>query len=540
MRLGKYQLLRRLAVGGMAEIYLARSTGIEGFQKLLVLKRILPQHAANEDFISMFLNEARLAATLHHPNIAQTYDMGVEDGNYYFTMEYVHGEDMRNVLRSAARAQKRLPLDHSLSIIMGTCAGLHHAHEQVGPDGEPLGLVHRDVSPSNILVTFDGTVKVVDFGIAKATTGRVETRVGTLKGKIAYMSPEQCRGERLDRRSDVFAIGILLYEFTTGTRLFKGENEFAILTQIVNDDAPAPSTRRADYPPALEAIVMKALRRNREQRYASAQELQLELEEFTREQRLRTSPVSVAGYMKELFGVKPDPWRELAAAGALADSKEAERKATGSGVIAGAAQGAPKSIAEMTTRAELPRPAADGSNSSILERAAGESANVAGFLRPKRSYKRAAAVVGATALLVAIALFAMRGRGGGGDTHAAAPVGDVVQPSGAAATPRTGPADLPKRPEPSKPEPSKPAPAEPRPTAAVPAPAPVTPAPAAVAPAAPVPLVAASVKPAKKSGARKPAAQKPSKPSKDKTVPAKPATPGHKPGWDPDSALPPG
>ena len=194
----------------MAEIYLAKARGIEGFEKLVVLKRILPQHADSEDFIRMFLDEARLAATLHHPNIAQTYDIGTEGGSYFFTMEYVHGEDMRNILKTCARTRKGLPLDHSITMVLGTAAGLHHAHEKLASDGSPLNIVHRDVSPSNVLVTYDGAVKVVDFGIAKAATHRAESRVGSLKGKIAYMSPEQCRGEKLDRRSDVFAIGILL------------------------------------------------------------------------------------------------------------------------------------------------------------------------------------------------------------------------------------------------------------------------------------------------------------------------------------------
>src|SRR5262249_19832883 len=153
-------------------------------------------------------------------------DIGSDGGSYFFTMEYVAGEDMRQVTKVAEKKGKAMQLEHAINIVLGVCAGLHHAHDKVGLDGKPLGIVHRDVSPSNVIVSHDGMVKLVDFGIAKATTHRAETRVGTLKGKIAYMSPEQCRGERLDRRADVFAIGILLYEFTTGKRLFQGDNEF--------------------------------------------------------------------------------------------------------------------------------------------------------------------------------------------------------------------------------------------------------------------------------------------------------------------------
>src|SRR5690606_23277729 len=194
--LGKYQLLRRIATGGMAELFLARATAIHGFEKLVVLKRILPQHAESEDFIRMFLAEARLAATLHHPNIVQVYDIGEEDNNnVFFTMEYVQGQDLRKLVRAARKAEKALPLEHILHIVMGIAAGLHHAHEKIGLDGRPLGIVHRDVSPSNVLVTYEGGVKIVDFGIAKAATAQTATIAGTLKGKIPYMSPEQCRGE---------------------------------------------------------------------------------------------------------------------------------------------------------------------------------------------------------------------------------------------------------------------------------------------------------------------------------------------------------
>jgi serine/threonine protein kinase len=299
-KLGKYQLIRRLATGGMAELFLARTTAIHGFEKIVVLKRILPQHAENDDFIRMFLAEARLAATLHHPNIVQVYDIGEDNGTYFFTMEYVQGVDLRKLVRSARKKSTALPLEHILHIIMGMAGGLNHAHEKVGLDGKPLGIVHRDVSPSNVLVTFDGGVKIVDFGIAKAATAQVATIAGTLKGKIPYMSPEQCRGEGVDRRSDIFSIGTLLWELTTGTRLFAGDNEFAILNRVAKGDVPTPSSIRPDYPPELEAIVMKALQADPEHRYGTALDLQIDLEDFSREARLPVSSARLGRFMKDL------------------------------------------------------------------------------------------------------------------------------------------------------------------------------------------------------------------------------------------------
>jgi len=285
----------------MAEIFLARAQAMHGFEKQVVLKRILPQHAQSDDFIRMFLAEARLAATLHHPNIVQVYDIGEEGGTYFFTMEYIEGQDLRRLVRAARRKQTPIPLAHILHIIMGMAGGLHHAHEKVGTDGRPLGIVHRDVSPSNVLVTYEGDVKVVDFGIAKAAAAQVSTIAGTLKGKIPYMSPEQCRGEAVDRRSDIFSIGTLLWELTTGKRLFAGENEFAILNRVAKADVPPPSTVRPEYPPELEAIVMRALSVDPESRYATAIDLQIDLEDFAREARLPVSSARLGRFMRELF-----------------------------------------------------------------------------------------------------------------------------------------------------------------------------------------------------------------------------------------------
>ena len=314
-RLGKYELVCRLAIGGMAEIFLARASGIAGFEKLVVLKRILPQYAFQDQFVEMFLAEARLTATLGHPNIAHVYDIGTVDDFYFFTMEFVHGEDLNQIGKALAKAQKPFPLEAALTIIHGVCAGLHHAHDACGSDGLPLGIVHRDVSPSNVLIAYDGSVKLVDFGIAKMTSRAQATRVGTLKGKISYMSPEQCRGEALDRRSDVFAIGILLYEMTTGQRLFPGENEFSTLQAIVHQDVAPPHTLVPGYAPMLEDIVMMALKRDPDQRYETAEDMMLDLEECARAQGLTISSNRLSKLMHELYGRKIAAWNEAQRAG---------------------------------------------------------------------------------------------------------------------------------------------------------------------------------------------------------------------------------
>jgi serine/threonine protein kinase len=316
-KLGKHDLIRQIAVGGMAELYLARTMGIEGFEKLVVIKRILPQYAGNASFVNMFLNEARLAATLHHPNIAQVYDIGQEQGEYFFSMEYVHGEDLGSMLRNAHESGVPVSLDAALTLAAGLCAGLHHAHEKTGPDGRPLNVVHRDVSPSNVLVSYDGAVKLVDFGIARVNSTPGST-AGGLKGKISYMSPEQCRGNTaLDRRSDIFSVGTILYEMTTGQLPFNDETEYAILNHIVNTDAVPPSKLVADYPPALETIVMRSLSREVDKRYNTAIDLQTDLEDFAHDMRLRVSPLVLARLMSNLFPARLEEWANAKAQGAF-------------------------------------------------------------------------------------------------------------------------------------------------------------------------------------------------------------------------------
>ena len=297
----------------MAEIFLARAKGIEGFEKLVVVKKLLPQSAGDEALRGMFLDEARVAATLHHPNIVQVYDIGVDGDDYFFTMEFVYGQDLSHALRRAAMLRRPLSLDQSLSIIIAMSAGLHYAHEKEGIDGRPLGLVHRDVSPQNVLISYDGAVKLMDFGIAKAASNSQKTRDGTLKGKIAYMSPEQGSSGKVDRRSDVFSLAIMLWELTTFRRLYKAESDFESLRKIITMDAPRPSKYRPDYPKALEDIVMKGLQRKPDERYQTAEELQLALEAFARERKLDAAvPCSSSSSGPEQPGswrsMRPSPW----------------------------------------------------------------------------------------------------------------------------------------------------------------------------------------------------------------------------------------
>lgn len=297
---GTVHVIDRIAIGGMAEIYLARMEGAHGIARQVVVKRILPKFCDDPSFLRMFREEARIAASLQHANIAQVYDFGESDGRPFFTMEYVEGHDLRAIGSKCGRAG--VPLEVSLGIVIGLAAALHYAHGRKDASGTPLHIVHRDVSPSNVFLTFDGVPKLLDFGVAKASTqGREETRIGVLKGKFAYMSPEQTRQvSDLDGRSDIFSLGTLLWELTTRRGLFRG-SPAEIIHKIGDTDAPRPSTRVPDYPPELERIVMKALARDRNCRYASAREMQMDLESFALRNQLLTSATRLSAFMHENF-----------------------------------------------------------------------------------------------------------------------------------------------------------------------------------------------------------------------------------------------
>jgi len=325
----KFVILRSLAMGGMAEILLARVRDPAKPERLVVLKRMHRQLAVDREYVKMFVDEARLAITLRHPNVVEVYESGEDDGQYYIAMEYLHGHDLRRVLSQMAKKRVPMRLANALSIARAVCRGLDYTHERTDPSGELLGIVHRDVSPHNVLVTYGGRVKLVDFGIAKTTIQLARTRTGILKGKVAYMSPEQALGETLDRRSDVFCIGILLWEMTTGHWLYRRKSELETLKAVVEHDAPPPSQVIAGYPKELEQIVMKTLARKREDRYPTAGELGEALSAFAKQRRLDLRPAALATLMSATFSEEVESWHAARATGLslgdhLADAEHRE------------------------------------------------------------------------------------------------------------------------------------------------------------------------------------------------------------------------
>jgi serine/threonine-protein kinase len=296
----------------MAEIFLARArTATGGMERHVVLKRIRPERGDDPLWVTMFLDEARLAAQLQHPNVAQVFDLGQIGDTYFFTMEYVHGENVRGVLSRVAALGDRLPVSIAIAIACGTAAGLHHAHERCASDNSPLGIVHRDVSPSNIIVGYEGTVKVVDFGVAKAAKRTADTAVGTIMGKLAYLSPEQSLGLPLDHRSDIFSLGIVLYEMLTSTRVFRVGNDVDTLSAIVHHQPPPPSYWNQLLPPGLDEVVMTALEKDPARRFASCDQMLDALEAIAERASLPTSSTTLRRFMRDLFGHRPEPWREL-------------------------------------------------------------------------------------------------------------------------------------------------------------------------------------------------------------------------------------
>ncbi|MBI1946588.1 MAG: serine/threonine protein kinase [Deltaproteobacteria bacterium] len=297
----RYELLKKLATGGMAEIFLAKQSGLEGFEKVVVLKRILPHLAQDEEFVSMFLDEARIAAKLSHPNVVQIYDLGKADGTYYIAMEYVSGRNVQHLIGKAQQRGEMTPVEHVCRILAGVCDGLHYAHSRKDYDGTPLNIVHRDISPQNVLVSFAGGVKVVDFGIAKASTQLAQTRAGVLKGKYAYMSPEQVRGAKIDHRSDVFAVGLVMYEMLTGVRAFERDSSLKTLKAIVQEKPLNPRELNPDVPMEVVKLLSKALEKNPDRRYKTAQEMQLALEDYLEASPKKSNNVRLSRYMYDIF-----------------------------------------------------------------------------------------------------------------------------------------------------------------------------------------------------------------------------------------------
>lgn len=298
---GQYLLLERIGTGGMAEIFRAKTFGAAGFEKEFAIKRILPNLVADEEFVEMFVNEAKLVVDLYHANIVQVFDLGETEGTYYIAMEFVHGKDLLDVLARCTENDLKIPLKLTLYIMMEMLKGLDFAHKAADRYGEPLGIIHRDVSPSNIMLSYAGDVKVGDFGVAKAKTQTHLTEAGTLKGKVGYMSPEQVRGEDIDHRSDVFAAGIILYEALTMSRLFMGGNDLDVMLKIRDSDIEEELARCRKVPPALLRILRKALTKERKDRYQSCEALYAALRDFSYSHDIKSSSRDLSGFLDRVF-----------------------------------------------------------------------------------------------------------------------------------------------------------------------------------------------------------------------------------------------
>lgn len=299
----KYLLVEHIATGGMAEVYRAQYTGIEGFAKELVVKRLREEFVSRPEIVQMFLDEARVAATLTHNNVVHTYDLGEIEGEYFIAMELLVGQELVAVLRRSGATGTAVPLDIALGITMQALEGLNYAHSRNDETGQPLGLVHRDINPTNIHVGYDGLCKIVDFGIAATRASAVGGPKGPAQfaGKLSYMAPEQIYGEPLDGRADIFAVGVILYEMCLGKRLFRGRAD-EVRERILSGDIPAPTFVDPEFHPSLEAIIMRALEVDAGDRFQNCDHMYRELESFMQEAGLVVTPRKISAYMAELFG----------------------------------------------------------------------------------------------------------------------------------------------------------------------------------------------------------------------------------------------
>ena len=348
-RLGKYEILALLALGGTAEIYLARIGGAAGFEKYVVVKCLHDHLADDAEFVKMFLDEARLAAHLDHSNIVQTMELGEHEHRYYMVMEFLAGLSLAMVVRRAGERLPggRLPVPLVLNMIAQACAGLHYAHERV-LNGKPLNIVHRDISPQNLVVSFEGVVKLVDFGIAKAELRETRTQSGTIKGKFAYMSPEQCVANNVDRRTDIFALGVIAHELLTGRRLFKKPSPYETYQAVIECAVEPPSRVDPTIDPAIDPIIMRSLAKDKERRFATAEELGDALVGYMHQRGIRSGAGDVGRFFDTSFGQEIEEhgarMRELIAGRVTVDpaatwAAEEEAKAAAQGGAGGAGQG---------------------------------------------------------------------------------------------------------------------------------------------------------------------------------------------------------
>jgi TonB family protein len=310
IKFGQYVLLEKIATGGMAEVWKARMRGVEGFQKIVAIKKILPHLSDNQDFIEMFIDEAKLAAQLNHNNIIHIYDLGKIQSSYYIAMEYVDGYDLKTILKRAQERDQPMQVELALFIASKIAAALDYAHRKRDFEDREMGLVHRDVSPQNVLISQEGDIKLCDFGIAKAASKASHTQAGALKGKLQYMSPEQAWGRQIDKRSDVFALATVLFEMLTGRKLFTGDNELSILEQVREARVAAPSQFNDEVTPEIDAVVKKALQKEPERRYQSAGEMARDLDQILYSYKPTPTSADLAIYMHRLESNEPLPMPE--------------------------------------------------------------------------------------------------------------------------------------------------------------------------------------------------------------------------------------
>ena len=325
VRVGRYDLIYRLGSGGMAAVFVGRLSGLAGFERMVAVK-IIHQHLADsKKFINMFLDEARMAASIHHPNVVEIYEVGRDQGLFFMVGEFVHGPDLGKLLRRMEDRSYVLPPAAAAHIAAQVCFGLHAAHETRDKDGNPLHLIHRDVSPNNVLLSYDGFVKLIDFGVAWARNKLAHTESGALKGKIGYISPEQILGHEVDRRSDIFSVGVLLYIMSTLTHPFPGKSDAERLNKIISGDLKPPSAVRGDVHPGIERIVLKAMASSPDDRYSTAAEMARDLEGFIESLDETVKPEDIAAILSELFeGEKDAHQASLSAYRAVRDSSPPE------------------------------------------------------------------------------------------------------------------------------------------------------------------------------------------------------------------------
>jgi serine/threonine-protein kinase len=343
---GKYELLRKIASGGMGQVFLAREHGT-GFERLVVLKLILPHLAEDDEFLTMFLEEAGLVARLTHPHLITILDLLEIEGRHCLAMEYVQGDDLRRLDKFSRAQGKPLPVGLILRIIADAAAGLDYAHQARDAQGRPLRLVHRDVSPQNILVGFDGGVKVIDFGVAKAATSSQNTATGVLKGKYPYMSPEQANGQPIDARSDLFALGVVMWELLTGKRLFKGDSDMMTLRLVKDCQVPRPSQLNPRLPPGLDELLLKALAPTPDGRYRDCGAFRLALEDYALNLRLPSSSAHLSAYLHELYAERIATESDPAKLDQLAEDADLDARSSSS--LSGA-PGAPRSASRGAVR----------------------------------------------------------------------------------------------------------------------------------------------------------------------------------------------